>query len=181
MRIIAGEWRGRPLAAPEGRATRPTADRAREGLFSMLQSRIGSFEGLRVADLFAGSGALGLEALSRGAAYCLFLDNDRNAIAAIRRNLATFGAESRAEIRAQPVEHAPPPPGPCDILFLDPPYASGLAEMALARVCNPGWVAPGGFVSLETDGNRPPAPDGFAVETERRFGKGHILLLRRQD
>lgn len=179
MRIIAGDWRGRPLAAPEGRATRPTADRAREGLFSMLQSRIGSFDGLRVADLFAGSGALGLEALSRGASYALFVDNDRAAVDAIRRNLATFAATARSEVRAQAVEYASLPSAPFDILFLDPPYASGLAEMALDRVANPAWVAPGGLLSLETDGNRPPPPPGFTVETERRFGKAHILLLRR--
>jgi 16S rRNA (guanine966-N2)-methyltransferase len=179
MRIIAGTWRGRPLATPEGPATRPTADRAREGLFSMLQSRIGSFEGLRVADLFAGSGALGLEALSRGAAHCLFIDNHREAIASIRRNLETFGAEGRAEVRQHGVEHSPPPSAPFDILFLDPPYASGLAEMALARIANPGWSAPGGYLSLETDGRPPPPPNGFTIEAERRFGKAHILLLRR--
>src|SRR3954469_11219990 len=92
MRIIAGQWRGRPLAAPPGQATRPTSDRAREALFSMLQSRIGSFEGLRVADLFAGTGALGLEALSRGAAHCVFVERDRAAIEAIRANIATLGA-----------------------------------------------------------------------------------------
>ena len=180
MRIIAGEWRGRPLAAPEGRATRPTSDRAREGLFSMLQSRLGSFEGLRVADLFAGSGALGLEALSRGAAHCLFVDNDRNAVAAIQRNLAAFGSEQRAETRTQSVEYAVPPPAPCDIVLLDPPYGSGLAEMALDRVCNAGWLAPGGLVSLETDRDRPQPPSGFSIDAERRFGKAHILLLRRE-
>ena len=179
MRIIAGEWRGRPVVAPEGRATRPTSDRAREGLFSMLQSRVGSFEGLRAADLFAGTGALGLEALSRGAAHCTFIDSDRNAVASIQRNLATFGAASRADVRAQAVEYAAPPPIPCDILFLDPPYGKGLGEMALARVCNPAWIAPGGLVSLETDGERLPAPAGFEIEAERRFGKAHILLLRR--
>ncbi|HEX8534880.1 MAG TPA: 16S rRNA (guanine(966)-N(2))-methyltransferase RsmD [Allosphingosinicella sp.] len=179
MRIIAGEWRGRPLMAPEGRATRPTSDRAREGLFSMLQSRVGSFEGLAVADLFAGTGALGLEALSRGAAHCIFADTDRNAIASIQRNLAAFGAASRADVRSQSVEHAPAPAAPRDIIFLDPPYATGLAAMALARICNPAWVAPGGLVSLEADGERLPAPAGFSVEAERRFGKAHLLLLRR--
>ena len=179
MRIIAGEWRGRPLIAPEGRATRPTSDRAREGLFSMLQGRLGSFEGLRAADLFAGSGALGLEALSRGAAHCLFIDNDRDAVAAIRRNLAAFGADQRSEIRTQSVEYAVPPPAPCDILFLDPPYSSGLAEMTLNRVGNPGWVSAGGLVSIETERDRPPVPSGFLIEAERRFGKAHILLLRR--
>ena len=92
MRIIAGEWRGRPLRAPEGDTTRPTADRTRETLFSMLLSRLGSFEGLSVADLFAGSGALGLEALSRGAASCLFVEQDPGAIRAIRANLAALPA-----------------------------------------------------------------------------------------
>ena len=145
----------------------------------MLQSRVGSFEGLRVADLFAGTGALGLEAMSRGAARCTFIDNDRNAVAAIQRNLAAFGAASRADVRTQGVEHAPAP-SPCDILFLDPPYRTNLAEMALARVANAAWLAPGGLLSLETDGDRPAPPPGFTVEAERRFGKAHILLLRRE-
>jgi 16S rRNA (guanine966-N2)-methyltransferase len=178
MRIIAGEWRGRPLVAPEGRGTRPTSDRAREGLFSMLASRLGSFEGLRVADLFAGTGALGLEALSRGAAHCTFIDSDRDALATIRRNLDRFGAASRAEVRAQSVEHAPPPLAPVDLLFLDPPYRTGLAEMALARLGDPAWIAPAGLVSVET-GDPLPLPAHFAVEAERRFGKARICLLRR--
>jgi 16S rRNA (guanine966-N2)-methyltransferase len=178
MRIIAGEWRGRPLAAPEGRGTRPTSDRAREGLFSMLASRLGSFEGLHVADLFAGTGALGLEALSRGAAFCLFVDNDRDAVATIRRNLERFGAADRGDVRAQGVEHSPPPTRPCDLVFLDPPYRSGLATAALERLAAPAWVAPGGLVSIETDGALEPPP-AFAVEADRKFGKAHIHLLRR--
>lgn len=180
MRIIAGDWRGRPLAAPESGATRPTSDRAREGLFSMLASRIGSFEELRVADLFAGTGALGLEALSRGASHCHFVESDRDALATLRRNIDSFSTSDRADISAQPVEHASPPQRPCDILFLDPPYKTGLAAMALARLCNPGWVAPVGWVSVETSGERLDIPPGFAVDAERRFGKAHILLLRRE-
>ncbi|HLL59018.1 MAG TPA: 16S rRNA (guanine(966)-N(2))-methyltransferase RsmD [Allosphingosinicella sp.] len=178
MRIIAGEWRGRPLVAPEGQATRPTSDRAREGLFSMLQSRLGSFEGLAVADLFAGTGALGLEALSRGAEHCLFVDNDRNAVAALQENLARFGAQTRGDIKSQSIEYSAPPARPRDIVFMDPPYASGLAQMALDRIGNSGWVAPGGFLSIETDGEKLALPSGFDVETERRFGKAHIHLLR---
>ncbi|HEV2080631.1 MAG TPA: 16S rRNA (guanine(966)-N(2))-methyltransferase RsmD [Allosphingosinicella sp.] len=180
MRIIAGEWRGRPLEAPTGSATRPTADRAREGLFSMLASRVGTFEGLHVADLFAGTGALGLEALSRGAAHCTFVENDRAAAAVLRQNLERLSALSRAEIRTQAVEYASPPARPCDIVLMDPPYATGLAALALARIGNPAWVAPAGLVSVETDGERLDPPAGFAVETERRFGKAHILLLRRE-
>jgi 16S rRNA (guanine966-N2)-methyltransferase len=100
LRIIAGEWRGRKLAAPEGDITRPTADRTRETLFSMLVSRLGSFEDLRIADLFAGSGALGLEALSRGAAHCLVVEQDAGAIRAIRANIANLKAQDRADVRA---------------------------------------------------------------------------------
>jgi 16S rRNA (guanine966-N2)-methyltransferase len=179
MRIIAGEWRGRPIVAPEGQATRPTSDRAREGLFSMLQSRLGSFDGLRAADIFAGTGAPRQGFKAQGAGHCLFLDSDRNAVASIQRNIATLGAGQRADVRPQALEYAPPPSQPCDLIFLDPPYRTGLSEMALARVCNPAWVAPGGLVSLETDGERLAAPGGFDVEAERRFGKAHILLLRR--
>lgn len=181
MRIIAGEWRGRPIEAPHGDATRPTSDRAREGLFSMLASRLGTFEGLRAADLFAGTGALGIEALSRGAAHCTFVEKDRGALAILQQNVARFSALDRADIRAQGLEYASLPAQPCDILFLDPPYASGLAEMGLGRVCNAGWVAPTGLVSLETNGERLTTPTGFSVEAERRFGKAHILLLRRDN
>src|SRR5919206_28086 len=98
MRIIAGRWRGRPIEAPPQLATRPTADRVRETLFSMLTSRLGSFDGLRVADLFAGSGALGLEALSRGAASATFVENDAKAAAVIRRNAEKLGATDRIRI-----------------------------------------------------------------------------------
>jgi len=178
MRIVAGQWRGRPLIAPPGRGTRPTSDRAREGLFSMLQSRLGSFEDLRVADLFAGTGALGLEALSRGAAHCLFVDSDPQAIAALRRNIDTLGARDRAEIRTQQVDHVPPPARPFDLVLIDPPYAAGLAESALARIATPAWLAPGALLSIETDRPGLPLPEGLDVETERRFGKAHILLLR---
>lgn len=180
MRIIAGAWRGRPLTAPEGRNTRPTGDRAREGLFSMLASRIGRFEGLHVADLFAGSGALGLEALSRGAAHCLFVDSDRAAVACIRVNVERLGASDRADVRQQAVEHGgAPPPRPCDLIFLDPPYGTGLAEAALERISNPAWLARSGWVSVETDKAGLALPSGFNAQASRRFGKAHLHLLRR--
>jgi 16S rRNA (guanine966-N2)-methyltransferase len=178
VRVIAGQWRGRPLLAPTGQSTRPTSGRAREGLFSMLASRLGSFEGLVVADLFAGTGALGLEALSRGAAHCIFYERDRAALDILSRNLARLGAETRAELRAQPVEHAAPPPRPCDLILMDPPYASGLAQAALDRIGNGGWLAPGGWVSVETNGESLACPAALAPETERRFGKAHVVLLR---
>ena len=174
MRIIAGQWRGRPIEAPPGTATRPTSDRAREGLFSMLTSRLGSFEGLQVADLFAGTGALGLEALSRGAAYCTFVENDRAALDALKRNVERLGAGDRAEIRAQAAEHVSL--APCDLVLVDPPYGAGLAQAALDRAA--GWLALGGWLSIELHGEALNAPAGLAIEAERRYGKANVVLLR---
>jgi 16S rRNA (guanine966-N2)-methyltransferase len=177
MRIIAGAWRGRPLLAPPGLATRPTSDRAREGLFSMLASRLGSFEGLRVADLFAGSGALGLEALSRGAGHCLFVEKDHLAADTLRANVEKLGAGGRAEIRVQPVEYASPPSPPADLILADPPYATGLAQAALDRIGKDGWLAPGGWLSVETSGESLAFPTALTPVVERRFGKALITLL----
>jgi 16S rRNA (guanine966-N2)-methyltransferase len=172
VRIIAGQWRGRPLRAPVGEATRPTADRVREALFSMLASRVGSFEGLQVADLFAGSGALGLEALSRGAAHCVFVENDRRAVEAIRANIAALGASG--EVLARNAEHAALP-RPADLAFLDPPYGSGLAPAVLAKLA----IAPGGWVSVETGRGEAVASEGYEVDSERSYGKARITLLRK--
>jgi 16S rRNA (guanine966-N2)-methyltransferase len=170
VRIIAGRWRGRQLIAPAGLATRPTSDRAREALFSMLASRIGSFEGLRVADLFAGSGALGLEALSRGAAHCLFVDNDRAAVEAIRANIAALGANGEA-VRSDALRRLEP----VDLAFLDPPYGSDLAGEALARLA----LAPGGWASVETRAGDPVEAQGYGADTIRTCGKARITLFRR--
>jgi 16S rRNA (guanine966-N2)-methyltransferase len=172
VRIIAGKWRGRPLVTPAGTATRPTSDRAREALFSMLASRIGSFEGLNVADLFAGSGALGLEALSRGAAGCVFVENDRTAADAIRKNIAALGAAG--EVLPGSAEHVRLP-APVDLAFLDPPYGSGLAAAALARLP----LAPGGWASVESRRDEAVEAEGFETDTIRIYGKARITLLRR--
>lgn len=181
MRIIAGEWRGRPLTAPTGYRTRPTSDRAREGLFSMLASRIGTFDGLRVADLFAGSGALGLEALSRGAAFALLVDSDRGAIAAIERNVTLLGAGDRAEISQRGVETLRPLPLPFDLIFLDPPYRLETIGLVLEQLASQPWLAPGGWISLEVSAPPSTVPPALVTAAERRFGKAHILLLRRSD
>lgn len=177
MRIISGQWRGRPLDAPKGDTTRPTSDRAREGLFSMLASRLGSFEDLAVADLFAGTGALGLEALSRGAAHCTFVEKDRAALDILRRNVDRLGAGERADIRAQAVEHAPPPLRPHDLVMMDPPYGAGLAQAGLDRAAL--WLAPGGWLSVEVHGESLTVPPGLGLDAERRFGKATLLLFRR--
>src|SRR5918995_7137417 len=139
MRIIAGEWRGRAIEAPPGLATRPTADRVRETLFSMLTSRLGSFEDLRVADLFAGSGALGLEALSRGAAFAAFVENDPAAAAAIRGNAADLGALGRVQILGGSAL-ALPLSQPFDLVLVDPPYVPGSGTAAVRAVKSAGWL-----------------------------------------
>lgn len=138
----------------------------------MLASRLGSFEGLRVADLFAGSGALGLEALSRGAAHCIFVENDRRAVEAIRSNIAALGASG--EVLARSTEHAALP-APADLAFLDPPYGSGLAPAVLAKLN----LAPGGWVSVETGRGEAVVVKGYEVDSERKYGKAKITLLRR--
>jgi len=177
MRIIAGQWRGRPLAAPAGDATRPTADRTREALFSMLQSRVGSFEDLAVADLFAGSGALGLEALSRGAASCLFVEQDRAALDALKANIAKLDAKG-AEVRASSVLALGPARAPLDLILMDPPYASGAGNVALDKLARLGWTTPATWVSIETGRTEDVDVAGFAIEAERVHGKAKITLLR---
>ena len=177
MRIIAGEWRGRPLKAPLGQGTRPTADRARETLFSMLTSRLGTFEGLRVADLYAGSGALGLEALSRGAAHATFVDNDPAALAAIRANLASLNAAARADVR--PLSAATLPPAqPFDLLFADPPYAPESGTSLVSAVRAAGWLAPGGWLAVETEAQEPVDAGGWTIDVERRVGRARLTLIR---
>jgi RNA methyltransferase, RsmD family len=178
VRIVAGEWRGRKLVAPKGDATRPTADRARETLFAMLTSRLGSFEGLQVADLFAGSGALGLEALSRGAAHCLFVEQDRAALDAIRSNIAALGAQTRSRVEAGSVMGLRPANAPLDLILADPPYQSGAGEVALDRLLRLGWIGPQTWIALETAFNEDVAIKGLETDTTRKVGKGKLHLMR---
>ena len=178
MRIIAGEWRGRKLAAPKGDGTRPTADRARETLFAMLTSRLGDFEGLQVADLFAGSGALGLEALSRGAAHCLFVEQDRAAIDVIRANIATLGAQMRTRVEAGSVMQLRAAAKPLDLILADPPYLSGAGDVALDRLLRLGWIGAETWVAVETGFKENVTVKGLMLEAERRVGKGKLSLLR---
>lgn len=176
MRIISGAWRGRPLVAPKGDATRPTADRTRETLFSMLLSRVGSFEGLSVGDFFAGSGALGLEALSRGAASCLFVEQDRAAIDAIRANGGKLGI--RPDIRPSSVLALGRATAPLDILFMDPPYGTGAGAVGLDKLSRLGWTGPASWISIETDRKEEIVVKGFVVDTMRDVGKARLTLLR---
>jgi 16S rRNA (guanine966-N2)-methyltransferase len=177
MRIIAGEWRGRPLEAPGGAATRPTADRVRETLFSMLASRLGSFEQLRVADLFAGSGALGFEALSRGAAHASFVESDPEALRAIRANAGRLDAAGRVRVIGGSAL-ALPSSAPFDLVFADPPYAPGSGTAVVGAVIDAGWLAPGGWMTVET-GRAEVEPAGLTVEAVRDVGRARLTLLRR--
>lgn len=178
MRIIAGAWRGRPIDAPPGQATRPTADRVRETLFSMLASRLGSFEDLRVADLFAGSGALGLEALSRGAASATFVEGDPKAATVIRRNAEKLGASDRVHMLGGSAL-ALPRAQAFDLIFADPPYAPGSGCAAVQSVLAAEWLAPGGWMSVETSRENTVDPAGLEVAATRDVGRARLTLLRR--
>jgi len=179
VRVIAGRWRGRPLAAPAGDTTRPTADRTREALFSMLASRLGSFEGLAAADLFAGSGALGIEALSRGAASCLFVEQDRAALDTLRANLDRLDAGRAATVRAGSVLSLGPAPAPLDLVTMDPPYGTGAGAVALDKLARLNWIGPATWVSLETARDEAVAVAGYVAEAERVHGRARLTLLRR--
>ncbi|MEO8547105.1 MAG: 16S rRNA (guanine(966)-N(2))-methyltransferase RsmD [Sphingomicrobium sp.] len=177
MRIIAGTWRGRRLESPPGEATRPTADRVRETLFSMLASRLGSFEDLRVADLFAGSGALGLEALSRGASFTCFVESDAKVAAAIKANATALGALDRVQVlggSALALSRSEP----FDLVFADPPYAVGSGTASVRAVATAAWLAPGGWMAIETARGDAVEPGGWTIEAERNVGRAQLTLLR---
>lgn len=177
MRIIAGRWRGRLLDAPAGSSTRPTADRVREALFSMLVSRLGSFEDLSVADLFAGTGALGFEALSRGAAHVTFVERDSIALAAIRANAAKLGASDRISVSPANALSLPRG-GPFDLIFADPPYEPGSGSAAAAAVVASSWLAPSGWLCVESAARDPVTALGLAVAAERDVGRARLTLMQ---
>ncbi|MEZ5682152.1 MAG: 16S rRNA (guanine(966)-N(2))-methyltransferase RsmD [Erythrobacter sp.] len=178
MRIVAGEWRGRKLVAPPGDLTRPTADRTRETLFSMLTSRLGSFDDLHVLDLFAGSGALGLEALSRGAATCLFVEQEASAIKAIRANIDTLDARKRTTVQQGSVMTLGPAKTAHQLILLDPPYGTGAGEVALDRMLRLGWIDASTWIALETGARESVAVKSLECVADRRVGKAHLWLLR---
>ena len=182
-RVIAGAARGRRLAVPEGRGTRPTSDRAREGLFSTLESLLGSLAGRRVADLYAGSGAVGLEARSRGAAAVLLVEKDPKAVRTLRANVATLGLDG-VVVSAGGVERlvAEPVDAPYDVVFLDPPYdlpAERLAGVVVDLQRND-WLCPDAVVVVERASRDPHWvwPDGIAAERERRYGEATLWYGR---
>ena len=177
MRVIAGEWRGRRLIAPPGQSTRPTADRVRESLFSMLASRIGSFDELTVLDLYAGSGALGIEALSRGAAKCWFVERDGSAVMALRTNLNSLSALERSEIINSTVESFASSQQ-LQLIFADPPYADGSGSAVVRLADERGWLAPGGWMAIETARGEAVETGPFKLEAERDIGRARVTILR---
>jgi 16S rRNA (guanine966-N2)-methyltransferase len=183
MRIVAGKLRGRPIAAPVHEGLRPTSDRVREAVFNILAHGIDDFEieGARVLDLFAGTGALGLEALSRGAAYCLFVEQDADARGLIRQNVEAFGLTGITRIFRRDATSIGPA-GRTDqfgIAFCDPPYGKGLAEKALAAAAEGGWLAPGAIAVIEErDGVEIALPAGFEEIDQRVWGQTQVLFAR---
>jgi 16S rRNA (guanine966-N2)-methyltransferase len=182
MRIVSGTLKGRRILTPEGEATRPTSDRARQAVFNILEHAPWSdgLGGLRVIDLFAGSGAMGLEALSRGAASCLFIENDRTASEAIQANIQAMGQQGLARLLRRDATKLGQNAEPAfDIAFLDPPYGSGLGETALASLLAGGWLKPDGLAVLERGAGEPPfQADGFELLDERRYGAAQVWFLR---
>ncbi|UYN98004.1 MAG: 16S rRNA (guanine(966)-N(2))-methyltransferase RsmD [Enhydrobacter sp.] len=185
MRIVAGKHRGRALASPEGLATRPTSSRAREALFNILAHANWRSDGTsplieaRVLDAFAGSGALGLEALSRGAAHATFFDTDPAAIKLIGENLRKLGETARAKVVRADATRPPPGREPCDLVFLDPPYRTGLAAQAAMALADAGWIAADAIVTVELASNEDLVPpSGFEAIDERRYGAAKIVVLK---
>lgn len=180
MRVVGGKWRARALVAPKGRDTRPTTDRNREALMSMLEARL-DFEGLRVLDLFAGTGALGLEALSHGAAFCLFVETETHARAAIRDNVEAVNATGISKIfRHDATRLGANNAAPYDLVFADPPYGKGLGEQALAALRAGDWLAEEALIIIEEDKRSNfAAPSGFKQVERRAKGDTEFIFLEK--
>ena len=182
MRIVGGRLRGRTLEAPKSQAIRPTADRLRESLFNILTHAYGDpAEGARVLDLFAGTGALGLEALSRGAVFVLFVDDGAEARALLRGNVEALGAGGTSKVYRRDATKLGPahPMEPFALAFLDPPYGKGLAEQALASARDGGWLTPDALIVVEEAADATFAPpDGFAEIERRDYGDTQFIFLR---
>jgi len=185
MRIVSGIFRGKLLTAPQGQATRPTSERARQAIFNILEHAAWSkgVGGLRTIDLFAGSGALGFEALSRGAAFCLFVETDEAARGAIRDNAEAMGLFGKTRVHRRDATDLGVRPGgdgpPFELAFLDPPYAQGLGEVALEKLASGGWLAAGAIVVFERGVGDPDLNvPGFAPLDVRDYGAARVHFLR---
>ena len=181
MRIVAGKFRGKTLTSPSDDSIRPTADRVRESMFNILASRLGPvFDGVRVLDLFAGTGALGLEALSRGAAHVTFVDMGAEARGLIRDHIEAFGAGGITKLLRRDATDLGTPGSlkPFDLVFLDPPYGHGLGERALTNLAPQGWLAPGATVVFEESADATvEIPPGFTLDDRRVYGAAAVHFL----
>lgn len=184
IRITAGTFKNKPLAVPTGDSVRPTSDRARQALFNRLEhsfQNIGfKLRGARVIDLFAGTGALGLDALSRGAAHVTFVEQSHNSLAVLKRNVATLGVDDKINILTTDASALPAAAQPVDLALLDPPYDLGLAEPTLAALINKGWLTDSAVVVVETAATETlAAPGGLQIEDVRSYGRGALTYLVR--
>ncbi len=185
MRIVGGDLKGRILLAPEGHDVRPTSDRAREAVFNILLNGKPDvdFADITVLDVFAGSGALGLEALSRGASQAVFIESNRTAVESIRYNASTFKVDERCLILNHNALHIGSKPfsmvGPADLVFLDPPYKQGLIEPALEKLVSNDWISHNAVVVVETEASLEiEAPEGFEIIDARKYGAARVVFLR---
>ncbi|RZJ96577.1 MAG: 16S rRNA (guanine(966)-N(2))-methyltransferase RsmD [Brevundimonas sp.] len=185
MRIVAGRLKGRAIVAPEGQGTRPTSDRARQAVFNVLEHAAWAepLDGARVIDLFAGSGALGFEAMSRGATFCLFVETDDGARGAIRENADAYGVMGATRVHRRSAVDLGVRPGSAgeafDIAFLDPPYGKGLGEQALARLLEGNWLKPGALVVFERGSGEPEVETpGYERLDARDYGAARVLFLK---
>lgn len=184
VRIIAGKWKGRKLPVPEGLAVRPTADRVREAVFSRLQSMLGAWEGLRIADICAGSGAFGLEALSRGAAHATFVEQNRAAANAIAQMLKVLGHAQEATVLAHDARSLAESTAPYDVLYLDPPYAENLHAPILDRLLHANWLGSTSLIVAEAKANDSvlaayleDSASRYNIMANHRYGKTQTFLL----
>lgn len=185
MRIVAGKLKGRAIVAPDGMGTRPTSDRARQAIFNVLEHAAWAepLQGARVMDLFAGSGALGFEALSRGAAFALFVETDEDARGAIRDNADAYGLMGATRVHRRSATDLGVRPGSddeaFDMAFLDPPYGKGLGEQALARLIEGNWLKPDAIVVFERGSDEPEIETpGYERLDARDYGPARVLFLR---
>jgi 16S rRNA (guanine966-N2)-methyltransferase len=184
MRIVGGRHRGRQLETPADLPIRPTSDRAREALFNILEhgklaaGGLSPVRGARVLDAFCGTGALGLEALSRGAAHAVFLDKDAAALRLARRNVAAVHGTAHATFLQADAAWPPSADQPCTLVFLDPPYTEDLLEPSLTALSKAGWIAPGAILVAEVERRTRPPQGGPALVDERVYGKAKLLFYR---
>jgi 16S rRNA (guanine966-N2)-methyltransferase len=182
MRVVGGRLRGRAIASPASQAIRPTQDRLRESLFNILMHAYGNpVDGARVLDLFAGTGALGIEAISRGAAFVLFVDNGAEARALLRKNVEALGLGGTTKVYRRDATHLGPahPLEPFSLVFLDPPYGQGLAEQALASLRDGGWLTPNALVVVEESRAAGfTAPEDFEECERRSYDDTEFVVLR---